>query len=147
MAQDIAKTVLTQLFDLGSRAKDNAYAPYSNHPVGAALMSDKGAFFAGGNAETANYKGTCAEAGAIAAMITAGERKIEAIAVVGPGEHLCSPCGDCRQRIREFASDLDTTRVFVFNQTGGLLKSYSVDQLLPDSFGPANVAALKPPTV
>lgn len=120
----------------------NAYAPYSNHPVGAVLETEEGHVHAGCNVESAHYKGLCAEASAIAAMASAGERRIKTLYVIGPGAHLCTPCGDCRQRIREFASP--ETRIHVLDGDGRLLRSYTMDELLPDSFGPENIGRPSP---
>lgn len=117
--------------------RDNAYAPYSNHPVGALLISNSGTVYTGCNVESANYKGLCAEAGAIAAMVAQGEREIKSIHVIGPGDALCTPCGDCRQRIREFAAP--DTEIVVVNAEGLPLKRYDMETLLPDSFGPENL--------
>ncbi|WP_110707624.1 cytidine deaminase [Salinicola sp. CR57] len=117
--------------------RDNAYVPYSGHPVGAVLISESGRIHAGCNVESANYKGLCAEASAIAGLISSGEREIREIYVIGPGEHLCTPCGDCRQRIREFATP--ETRIVVLDGDGRPLKRYTMDELLPDSFGPENL--------
>jgi cytidine deaminase len=118
--------------------RGNAYAPYSEHPVGAMVESASGARFFGANVEVAHYKSLCAEASAIAAMISAGERRLHAVYVIGPGAHPCTPCGDCRQRIREFASA--ETRIFVLDAEGKLLKRYTIDELLPDAFGPENLS-------
>ncbi|WP_457809235.1 cytidine deaminase [Kushneria sp. EE4] len=117
--------------------RDNAYAPYSSHPVGALLISESGTVYTGCNVESANYKGLCAEAGAIAALVAAGEREIKTIHVIGPGEALCTPCGDCRQRIREFATP--DTVIVVVDGKGQPLKRYDMNVLLPDSFGPENL--------
>ncbi|MCE9682296.1 cytidine deaminase [Halomonas alkalisoli] len=117
--------------------RGRAYAPYSEHPVGALVESESGARYFGANVEVAHYKGLCAEASAIAAMVSAGERHLRNVYVIGPGEHLCSPCGDCRQRIREFADA--QTRIQVLNAQGVLLKRYTIDELLPDAFGPENL--------
>ncbi|MAM59254.1 MAG: cytidine deaminase [Salinicola sp.] len=117
--------------------RDHAYVPYSGHPVGAVLISESGKTYAGCNVESANYKGLCAEASAIAGLISSGEREIRTIYVIGPGEHLCTPCGDCRQRIREFATP--KTRIVVLDGKGSPLKRYTMDELLPDSFGPENL--------
>lgn len=117
--------------------RDNAYAPYSRHPVGAALATDDGQLFYGCNVESANYKGLCAEASAIAAMVSSGRQCIAEIYVIGPGNHLCTPCGDCRQRIREFATP--ETRIHVLDGQGDWLRSYRMEELLPDSFGPENL--------
>ncbi|SDG34886.1 cytidine deaminase [Onishia taeanensis] len=122
--------------------RDRAYAPYSQHPVGAALQTPEGEWFFGCNVEIANYKGLCAEASAIAAMVSSGTQQIATLYVIGPGEHLCTPCGDCRQRIREFASP--ATRIHVLNAAGQVLKSYDMETLLPDSFGPENIGKPSP---
>ncbi|MFG6136518.1 cytidine deaminase [Halomonas sp. B23F22_10] len=117
--------------------RDRAYAPYSNHPVGALIVSESGTRYVGANVEVAHYKGLCAEASAIATMASAGERELREVYVIGPGEHLCTPCGDCRQRIREFATP--ETLIRVVDAQGTLLRRYTMDQLLPDSFGPENL--------
>lgn len=118
-------------------ARGNAYAPYSRHPVGAMVESESGARYVGANVEVAHYKGLCAEASAIAAMVSGGERRLRHVYVIGPGEHLCTPCGDCRQRIREFA-DAETL-IYVVDAEGRLLKRYTMEELLPDAFGPENL--------
>nr|WP_269816169.1 cytidine deaminase [Halomonas sp. G15] len=117
--------------------RGNAYAPYSRHPVGAVVIGESGTRYAGANVEVAHYKGICAEASAISAMVSAGERRLGEVWVIGPGAHLCTPCGDCRQRIREFADE--HTRIRVVNADGELLKEYSMAELLPDAFGPENL--------
>ncbi|SOC55002.1 cytidine deaminase [Chromohalobacter canadensis] len=117
--------------------RDSAYAPYSRHPVGALLVAESGQHYLGCNVESANFKGLCAEAGAISAMIAQGEREIATLYVIGPGEHLCTPCGDCRQRIREFATP--ATVIVVLDGNGAPLRHYTMEQLLPDSFGPENL--------
>ena len=128
---------LEDLYVSAHMARMRAYSPYSNYAVGAALRTTGQNIFSGCNVETANYKGTCAEAGAIAAMVHGGETRIQDIVIIGPGLYLCSPCGDCRQRIREFADD--DTMIHVLNDDGKLLKTYTMEQLLPDSFGPENL--------
>ncbi|MDR5900961.1 cytidine deaminase [Halomonas icarae] len=119
--------------------RDRAYAPYSRHPVGAVVVSESGSRYAGANVEVAHYKGLCAEASAIAAMASAGERRLREVYVIGPGQQLCTPCGDCRQRIREFADE--HTRIRVVGAEGNLLKQYTMTELLPDAFGPENLAS------
>ncbi|MFP4263092.1 MAG: cytidine deaminase [Halomonas sp.] len=118
--------------------RGRAYAPYSRHPVGAVVVSESGRRYAGANVEVAHYKGLCAEASAIAAMASAGERRLREVWVIGPGEHLCTPCGDCRQRIREFADE--ATRIRVVDAEGCLLREYTMAALLPDAFGPENLS-------
>jgi len=126
--------------DLIGRAiavRARAYAPYSSHPVGAAVLDEEGHIHTGTNVENAAYpEGVCAEASAISAMIAAGARRIAAIAVAGPGPHLCTPCGGCRQKIREFAGP--ETPVLVCGPEG-LEQRFTLGELLPVSFGPGNL--------
>ena len=115
-------------------AKANAYAPYSNFTVGAAVRAATGAVFAGANVENASYPvGTCAEAGAIAALVAAGERRIVEALVVGDGEALVTPCGACRQRLRELAAP--STPVHIAGPTG-IRATMTLNELLPQAFGP-----------
>jgi len=131
-----AEAGLGQLFAAAKAAQANAYAPYSRFKVGAALRAPDGAIYSGCNVENAAYpQGACAEAGAIAAMALAGKRRIAEILVVGDGEALCTPCGGCRQRIREFAAP--DTPIHIAGPEG-IRKSFTLDELLP-SFGPDNL--------
>ncbi len=114
-------------------AQANAYVPYSAHPVAALLVSDTGELFCACNVETAHYKSVCAEAGAISALISAGEKRIREVWILGPGPNPCPPCGDCRQRIHEFGDE--HTRVHLIDDTGSIFKSYSLPELLPEAFG------------
>ena len=115
----------------------NAYAPYSGFHVGAAILDGEGCVHAGANVENAAYpEGVCAEAAAIAAMVAAGGRRIEAIAVAGPGPGLCTPCGGCRQKIREFAAP--ETPVLVCGPDG-VARRFTLGELLPASFGPEHL--------
>ena len=128
---------LEALFAAAEAAREHAYAPYSRFLVGAAIRAPSGAIYAGCNVENAAYpQGSCAEAGAIAAMALAGERKIVEIVVVGDGEDLCTPCGGCRQRIREFADA--ATRVHIAG-LAGVRASFTLEELLPHSFGPGHL--------
>jgi cytidine deaminase len=122
---------------MAARAK--AYAPYSRFLVGAAVKDDQDRIHAGCNVENAAYpQGTCAEAGAIAAMVLAGGRRITECVVVGQGDALVTPCGGCRQKLREFgASDLV---IHVCGEDGTVRRSFTLDELLPASFGPENLA-------
>ena len=125
---------LDALFAAALAARERAYAPYSGFTVGAALVTPDGAVHAGCNVENAAYPvGACAEAGAISAMVAAGGRRIAAVLVLGAGEGLCTPCGACRQRIREFAGP--DTPVHVAGPEG-LRRSFTLEELLPASFGP-----------
>lgn len=125
------------LLQAARAAQANAYAPYSRYRVGAALATPDGRVFAGCNVENAAYpSGTCAEAGAIAAMVAAGGVQIADIVVVGQGSELITPCGNCRQRIREFATA--RTRVHCAD-ADAVRRSFTVQELLPCSFGPGHL--------
>ncbi|GBQ07670.1 cytidine deaminase [Acetobacter cerevisiae] len=132
------KTVAT-LTQKALAARSNAYAPYSRFLVGAALITEDGQVFSGCNVENAAYpEGVCAEAGAISAMIAAGgSRKIATIMVAGKGPAPCLPCGGCRQKIREFATQ--RTCVLVVDENGTELFKDDLHALLPHSFGPENL--------
>jgi cytidine deaminase len=128
---------MRDLLEAALKARSNAYAPYSRLAVGAALRAEDGQIYTGGNVENAAYsQGICAEAAAVAAMATAGARRIREILVVAEGPALCTPCGGCRQRIREFATP--DTAIHVAGP-GGVRRSYTLAELLPDSFGPENL--------
>ena len=118
-------------------ARAQAYAPYSRFQVGAALLDEHGRLHAGCNVENAAYpQGQCAEATAIGHLILAGGTRILAAAVVGVAEQPVTPCGGCRQRLREFAAgdcpvwvaDLTTVRA-----------QFTLGALLPESFGPQHL--------
>ncbi|HTW28992.1 MAG TPA: cytidine deaminase [Acetobacteraceae bacterium] len=120
-------------------ARSHAYARYSNFLVGAALRAADGSIHAGCNVENAAYpEGTCAEAGAIAAMVLAGQHRIAEIVVAGRGPLPCTPCGGCRQKIREFAAP--DTKIRVVDENGTVLLSRTLAALLPDDFGPDTVS-------
>ena len=127
-----------KLIEAAQLALKQAYAPYSRFKVGAAVCTEGGDIFSGCNVENAAYPlGCCAEASAISAMIIAGRRKITAVAVAGIGESLTTPCGGCRQRLREFAAD--DAPVYVCDETTLRLQT-TLGDLLPRSFGPDNLA-------
>ena len=127
------------IFDAARDASHRAYAPYSAFPVGAAILTSSGTVYSGCNVENAAYPvGTCAEAGAIAAMIAAGETKISDIAIVGIKSNPCYPCGACRQRIFEFSDAV--TRIHLRDGATGDAITHSIDALLPNAFGPRDLA-------
>ncbi|MBX9741685.1 MAG: cytidine deaminase [Beijerinckiaceae bacterium] len=129
---------LDDLFNQAALAQTRAYAPYSGFPVGAAIRDVAGQTHLGCNVENAAYpSGTCAEQSAISAMIAAGGTRIAAIAVLGPGEEPVTPCGACRQRLREFG---DATTVVHAGARGGARRSFTLGELLPEAFGPALLA-------
>jgi homotetrameric cytidine deaminase len=116
----------------------NAYAPYSNFPVGAALRSPSGAIHVGANVENAAYpQGQCAEASAIGAMVAAGDRAISAVAVVAEKLDICPPCGGCRQRLKEFAAP--DTPVYL-GRPGGAFQTTTMGELLPLAFDEGSLA-------
>lgn len=128
---------LDALFAAASRVQAKAYAPYSRFKVGAALLADDGAVYIGCNVENAAYPvGSCAEAGAISAMVAGGGKAILAILVHGEGAELVTPCGACRQRIREFATP---ETIVAIAGPEGIRARFSLAELLPASFGPANL--------
>jgi cytidine deaminase len=125
------------MLEAARQALKSAYAPYSRHRVGAAVRGASGAVYAGCNVENAAYpEGTCAEAAAIAAMVLAGETRLIEVMVMGETAGLCTPCGGCRQKLREFATADVPVRIA---GPEGVRMTLSVDELLPDAFGPENL--------
>jgi cytidine deaminase len=127
------------LLEAALRARANAHAPYSGFKVGAALRCPDGSVFAGCNVENAAYpEGTCAEAGAIAAMVAAGRTEIAEALVVADAPAPVTPCGGCRQKLAEFASP--ETPVILAGPAGELART-TVGELLPGAFAPAHLGA------
>ncbi len=115
-------------------ARGNAYCPYSDYQVGAALRTASGNVYVGCNVENAAYpEGVCAEGGTISAMVLGGDREIAEVVVVTGGESPGTPCGGCRQKLREFASP--ELVVHCTTVDGGHLRM-TLAELLPASFGP-----------
>lgn len=126
------------MFALARDAMAKAYAPYSNFHVGAVVKGANGRLYAGCNVENAAYpQGCCAEASAISAMVLDGEARIAEVLVMGAGEALVTPCGGCRQRIREFAADDVPIHICSPDE---LRRTVTLGELLPLSFGPENLA-------
>ncbi len=121
-----------ELSDAARAVRENAYAPYSGFKVGAALRTTDGSVFAGCNVENVAYpEGTCAEAGAIAAMAAAGQTRISEVYVVADSPMPVSPCGGCRQKLAEFgAGDVPVTMATVDGQE----VRTSIGDLLPGAF-------------
>lgn len=120
------------LLDAARDIRKNAYAPYSNFAVGAAVRTQDGTVFTGINVENVAYpEGTCAEAGAIAAMCAAGERVIAEVAVIADAPAPVPPCGGCRQKIAEFAGP---DVVVTMATTDGAVLEMTVSELLPGRF-------------
>ncbi|NNE87158.1 MAG: cytidine deaminase [Silicimonas sp.] len=125
------------LIDAASAVRKNAYVPYSKFKVGAALRTKSGALFAGCNVENVAYpEGTCAEAGAIAAMVAGGETEIAEIAVIADSPMPLTPCGGCRQKIFEFAVP---GAVIILATVNGDQKTMAVADLLPGAFVKAHM--------
>ncbi len=112
--------------------RERAYVPYSGFKVGAALRTASGTLYSGCNVENVAYpEGTCAEAGAIAAMIAGGDTEIAEVYVVADSPEPVTPCGGCRQKIAEFARpDVTVT----MGTTDGLEQSATVADILPGAF-------------
>ena len=121
-----------ELSDAARAVRENAHAPYSGFKVGAALRTLDGAVFAGCNVENVAYpEGTCAEAGAIAAMVAAGRTRIAEVYVVADGPKPVSPCGGCRQKLAEFgAPEVPVTMA----TTDGQEVQTTIRDLLPGAF-------------
>ena len=127
----------TKLFEAAKIVRAKAHVPYSKFKVGAAILTEDTSVVVGCNVENAAYpQSQCAEATAIGNLISQGFSKIKEVVVIGSGNLLCSPCGGCRQRLREFAS-LDV-HIHMCNSEGHL-KTSTLKELLPDSFGPENL--------
>ena len=126
-----------KLFLEAKNVREKAHVPYSHFKVGAAFLTENDSIISGCNVENAAYpQSQCAEASAIGNLVSSGYIKIKEVVVIGSGDLLCSPCGGCRQRLREFAS-LDTL-IHMCNMDGHL-KTSTLAELLPDSFGPENL--------
>ncbi len=127
-----------ELVAAAQAARLKAHAPYSKFLVGAAMRDETGRIHSGCNIENAAYpQGWCAEPSAISALVMAGGKAITEVAVVGSGDGLCTPCGGCRQKIREFAKG--STLIHVCGEDGRVRRSFTLDELLPFSFGPENL--------
>ena len=130
----------TNLISAAISAMQQAYAPYSDFQVGAALLTKSGKIFMGSNIENASYGGTvCAERTAFFSAVHSGEREFQAIAIVGGKDGIlrefAPPCGICRQVMREFWAD--DFEIHLLKSDG--IEIYTLGQLLPVSFQPDNI--------
>ena len=126
---------LDSLVEAAAAIRPHAYAPYSGFAVGAALLAD-GMVFTGVNVENASFPiGVCAERNAVAGMVGAGRRRVDAIAVVTDADTPTPPCGGCRQSLWEFGADA----VVVASTVGGSRARWSLAELLPSAFGPPDL--------
>lgn len=113
--------------------RENAYAPYSNFKVGAAIRTENDRVYSGCNVENVAYpEGTCAEAGAIAAMIAAGETRLTEVYVVTDSPQPAPPCGGCRQKLSEFGTG---DVVITMANLDGVEEKITLADLLPGAFG------------
>ncbi|MEE2002184.1 cytidine deaminase [Alkalimonas sp. MEB108] len=129
---------LEPLYQAAKAAASQAYAPYSQFPVGVAVRALDGSIYTGCNVENASYGATvCAERNAIAAGVVAGKRQFDALMVYTPQAQLTPPCGLCRQVIAEFF--LPETIIYSSNHQAQL-QGWTVQQLLPDAFTPLYLA-------
>ncbi|KIT18130.1 cytidine deaminase [Jannaschia aquimarina] len=129
---------MTDLRDAALQVRDHAYAPYSGFKVGAAIRGASGAVYAGCNVENVAYpEGTCAEAGAIAAMVAAGETVLTEAYVVAGSPSPVPPCGGCRQKLAEFgAGEVSVTLA----TTSGHEQLTTIADLLPGAFDADHMA-------
>jgi len=122
-----------RMLDAARAAQANAHAPYSGFHVGAAVLGASGAVYAGCNVENASYPvSQCAERGAIAAAVAAGERSLSAAVILGAAPEPCPPCGMCRQALAEFGPSM---QVFLVGANGDV-SEHVLSDLLPHAFGP-----------
>ena len=125
-----------ELVEAASAIRQRAYAPYSHFLVGAAVMAG-GQVFAAPNIECASYPlSVCAERNAVAAAVSAGHTKIEAVAVVGTGDKPTPPCGGCRQVLYEFGGE---ELMVIVASLSGQRGVWSLSELLPSAFGPSDL--------
>jgi len=125
------------LVDSARAVRENAYAPYSNFKVGAAVRGVSGAVHVGCNVENIAYPlGICGEAAAIAAMVAAGETEIVEIAIIADSPEPLAPCGGCRQKILEFATP---ATVITMANVAGIIRQTTIADLLPGAFDQAHM--------
>ena len=126
-----------KLFEAAKKVRGKAHVPYSQFKVGAAFLTEDNTIVVGCNVENAAYpQSQCAEASAIGNLISQGYNKIIEIVVIGSGKKLCSPCGGCRQRLREFSA---LNVPIHMCDSEGHVKTCTLGELLPYSFGPENL--------
>ena len=135
----ISDEKVDQLIQLATKARENAYAPYSGYKVGAALLAESGAIYEGVNIEMVIYRTTHAERFAIDVAVKAGERKFLALAVVTDDPSAPYPCGQCLQDLTEFDVDANGDLEIIAANLQGIRGKKYLRELLPERFGPANL--------
>lgn len=132
MSHNAAITVDPAVLEALRELRARAYAPYSDFHVAALIECPDGSRFGGCNVETAHYKSICAEASAISAMVAAGRQRIQRVWVLADGPPCCPPCGDCRQRLFEFAEP--DCEVLLIDEAEGTARIWRLAALLPEGF-------------
>ncbi|MGS0755821.1 cytidine deaminase [Roseateles sp. GG27B] len=133
----ISEDMQQRLLAASLAARAHSHSPYSNYAVGAAVLDEQGRIHVGANIENAAYpQGSCAEATALGAMVMAGGKQAVAVLVTGPGPDVITPCGGCRQKLREFAGP---EMLVIAGDPAGIQQQWTLEQLLPFSFGPAHL--------
>lgn len=137
MGASLIASDIERLFIAAREAQSRAHAPYSRFEVGAAVLDEQGIVHSGCNVENAAYPlGMCAETNAIGALVREGGKAVRALLVLGDGERLVTPCGACRQRLREFA---DGEAPVIVADRNGVRAQFTLGELLPESFGPEHL--------
>ncbi|MCV2370932.1 cytidine deaminase [Roseateles oligotrophus] len=136
---DLSEEVQAKMLQASLGARQHSHSPYSGYAVGAALLDEQGRIHVGTNIENAAYpQGWCAEASALTAMVMAGGKQAVAVLVTGPGPDVITPCGGCRQKLREFAGqDL----LIIAGDPSGIKQQWTLGELLPFSFGPEHLSS------
>ncbi|CAG5982805.1 unnamed protein product [Menidia menidia] len=137
----LSQESVEKLIKQSQEAKEHAYCPYSKFRVGAALLTSDNSIFTGCNVENACYNlGVCAERNAMAKAVSEGKKTFKAIAISSDmSDRIITPCGGCRQFMREFGSSWDV----YMSKADGSYKKMTVDELLPLSFGPQELTRTK----
>ena len=126
-----------RLLEASLEARAHSHSPYSGYAVGAAIIDEQGRIHAGANIENAAYpQGWCAETTALSAMLMAGGKRAVAVLVTGPGPEVITPCGGCRQKLREFAGE---ELQIIAGDPSGIKDQWTLGELLPHSFGPEHL--------
>ncbi|MCF8204039.1 MAG: cytidine deaminase [Methylotenera sp.] len=132
---ELSQDLLDRLLAESLRARDLAHAPYSKYRVGVAILDEQGRIHVGANMENASFpQGWCAEPPPRTAMSMAGGQRAVAALVTGPGPDIITPCGGCRQKLREFS--VPEELVIIAGDPGGIRQRWTLAELLPHSFGP-----------
>ena len=134
---ELTEDLRQRLLAASLQARTRSYSPYSRYAVGAAVLDELGRIHSGANIENAAYpQGWCAETTALAAMRMAGGQRALALLVSGTGPDIITPCGGCRQKLREFAGP---ELLILAADPGGIRQQWTLEQLLPFSFGPEHL--------